>query len=365
MGKLLKGNTSLLKKYEPKEIGVLLRNSDKAYQVKKWVNDWRPGRLLLLGGPEGSGKTLAINLIAKELGLEIVELNASHLRTYQGIKETLIKSSKQKSLFHRKKLLVIDELEDSTISMKGLKELVKESKYPVIVITSKPFEKRLYHLRKNAMFIRFEKPGTQEMAKFLEMICKKEGLAYEKQGLIQLARISNGDVRSALIDLDILSHSKITTKNVSKVGYRESENDIFRLLQVIFKSSSLEHVMMSVRQSERPVDEIFFWLEENLPKEYDKKALATALDYLSKADIFSSRIIRRQAWSLKKYQMSLTTLGVALSKERAKPGFTRYDVPKFFASKSLTISEELCKRLHVSKRKLSEYSKLLEVLNRC
>ena len=67
------------------------------------------------------------------------------------------------------------------------------------------------------------------------------------------------------------------------------------------------------------------WLDENLPKEYEKPAdLQRAYENLSRADIFQRRIKRWQHWRFLVYINALITAGIATSKDRKYEKFVPY-----------------------------------------
>jgi len=77
-----------------------------------WLRTWKPGKKsALFHGPAGVGKTCLVEATSKERNLEIIELNASDFRTASKIKETIGQSIKQKSLFKRSKIFLIDEID--------------------------------------------------------------------------------------------------------------------------------------------------------------------------------------------------------------------------------------------------------------
>ena len=77
--------------------------------------------------------------------------------------------------------------------------------------------------------------------------------------------------------------------------------------------------------------------------------IAAAYDYLSKADILSSRITKRQAFTLYKY-FPVIAQGIAVSKKESSKRFVMYRVPKAFYPKwDNTAAQKIAKELHVSK----------------
>jgi replication factor C large subunit len=112
---------------------------------------------------------------------------------------------------------------------------------------------------------------------------------------------------------------------------------------------------MSISNVDKPPDEIFWWIEQNIPNEYERpEEIAKAYDMLSRADIFRGRIMRRQYWKLLKYMIDLMTGGVALSKEELYRKFSRYSYPDKIKYLGMTKAKRA-----MQKEKLGELSKYL------
>src|SRR3989344_970244 len=73
------------------------------------------------------------------------------------------------------------------------------------------------------------------------------------------------------------------------------------------------------------MEKIFLWIDENLPREYDKPDdLAKAYDVLSRADVMYGRISRWQHWRFLSYVSELLTAGIAVSKKEKYSKFVQY-----------------------------------------
>ena len=129
----------LLEKYEPKSLKEFVGNQKQVTEIIHWLKSSKGA--LMIHGSTGTGKSLCMRLISKEMGYHISELDASDYRGYESIKE-FTDGSMQKSLLG-KRLLLIDECEflDTT---RGMEELVKVSCHPLVFITSNPYEKKLF-----------------------------------------------------------------------------------------------------------------------------------------------------------------------------------------------------------------------------
>ena len=68
---------------------VFLNPDQRETTVIQW-NKQNPGaRAALLSGPPGVGKTTSAHLVAKELGFDVIELNASDKRSMMRVRELL------------------------------------------------------------------------------------------------------------------------------------------------------------------------------------------------------------------------------------------------------------------------------------
>ncbi len=322
-----------------------------------FLKNWQKGQAALIAGETGVGKTLAVRIAAHELGYEIVETGADEERGQKNM-ASLIQASRQHSLMTRKKLFVIDEL-DQLESAATVMQLISTSEHPAVLIVNDPYDKKLYDLRQRCRLIKFQRVRTDTIAKFLHGVCAKDGLDCDPADIDQIAQMSNGDVRAALIDLEILCAGGY----IKNIGSREHVSSIFETLKVIFRTSSLENALIALNNAEDP-EELHRWVAENIAEEYDAiEDVARAYDMISRADIFYSRILRRQSWSLQKYFFQLSTAGVALAKRRDYNKFVKYNKPRFLPRQGNGVLKKISPKLHVSARKAAVYRLLLKKLS--
>ncbi|MEK6835567.1 MAG: hypothetical protein AABX55_00920, partial [Nanoarchaeota archaeon] len=172
--------------------------------------------------------------------------------------------------------------------------------------------------------------------------------------LKDLALKSSGDARSAINDLALLM---INDKNID---LRERNQTIFYALKNIFKTKDINLILNSVDSLNENFDEIFLWLEENLPKEYYGNDLARAYSSLSKADVYRKRILRQQYFRFLVYQKLFMSLGIALVKNQANNSFVNYKrnsrllkmwIYNAKKKKKINMAEKLVSKLHMSKYK--------------
>ncbi len=355
---------NLIEKYRPQSLSQLIGQQEAIIKLLSFVK--RPTECAaILYGPVGSGKTSCVHALASDFGYELIELNASDLRNKKNIDEIVKKALEQKSLYSKKKIILIDELEglSGKEDRGGIEELnkVMSLNYPIVITTNNPYDKRFNSLRKKAELIKFEKISTEDIYKLIFDISKKENLTLSPVELKKIAVLSEGDARAAINDLHTFSG------NIDALGEREREGNIFNALKLIFKGNSFSATSNALNHLEMDTDEVMLWIDENLPLEYRGKELKDAYYMLSKADIFKQRIIRKQHWRLLVYTNILMTAGIALSKRENKDKYVSYKPIKrllkiWIANRTekKSIAKRLTKVMHCSTKKVMREMPYLE-----
>ena len=357
-------------KYAPQSSQEIIGQEKAAHQLKHFITNYKAIKAknpaALLHGPIGTGKTSSVYALAKELDLDLLEINSSDLRNKDAIGKFLSSAMGQQSLFFKQKVILIDEL-DNLSGRKdrgGAQELAKaieKASFPVIITVNDIENKKIKVLKKKSMKIEFPKIDHKVMAAFLETICQKENTSYEEKALQSLARQADGDLRAALLDLQTLTPLKeVTFKDVLNLSDRKRTETIIQALTLVFKSSSAENALRAFDNVDIDPDKIMLWLDENLPKEYQNPAdLSRAYEKLARADIFKRRIMRRQHWRYLVYVYNLLSAGISTSKDQRNPDFLNYRQPmrllkiwqaKMKLAKKKEIAKKFATTTHVSSK---------------
>jgi len=362
-----------VEKYSPKRIADVV-GQDKAVETFiRWFRKWKPGeKAVLFHGPPGVGKNSLIQALSKENNLDLIELNASNYRTASQIEDVIGKSMNQKSLFKKGKVFVIDEIDGlaSQEDKGGASEIIKiikESKHPIVLIANDPWNQKLKTIREHCILISFNKIPYWSILRRLQQICENEGLKCDDEILKQIAKRADGDLRSAINDLEMLfsGRKEVKMSDLEPLGQREKEMNIFETLKIIFKTKSAISAKLAIQNSDKDIEEIFWWIEQNIVNEYEKpEEIAAAYDILSKADLFNNRVKIKQDYKMMRYAIDFMTSGVALSKKNTYMKFSKYEYPemiKFLGSTKAERKEEkgrisaLASELHCSSRKVRTY----------
>ncbi|MCD6403353.1 MAG: replication factor C large subunit [Candidatus Aenigmarchaeota archaeon] len=346
------------KKYEPRSLRDFVNQKDAVEKFLVWVKSWKPGnKAMLFYGPPGVGKTALVRAYAYENKLDLIEMNASDFRTAKKINEIFGSAMRQRSLWHRGKIFLIDEVDgickEDVGAINAILKIIQQSHYPVVLTANDIWNPKLSVIRNYSIPVQFKKLSVWDIVKRLEYICQKEGIKVEKSVLRELASRSQGDLRAAINDLEVVGRGKkeITQKDLQVLGFRDKETEIFDALKMIFKTKSPMAAKLAIINVDRDPQEIFWWIEQNVANEYEKpEEIAKAYEALSKADLFRRWITIRQNWRFLVYMMDLMTAGVATAKKEMYRKFTRYEYPQRIKMMSLTKS---------SREKLKQILKIL------
>ena len=297
-------------------------------KLELFIKNFPEKKAIILSGPAGTGKTTLAHVLALELNAEILELNASDFRNKENIDNILGQAVMQSSLTKKTKIILADEVDGiSGYEDKGgvtaLAKLIDDSNFPIIMTSNDIWDKKFADLRKKAEIIELKELGYKIILEILKEIALKENIIVSEDLLTSIAIKSRGDMRAALNDLQTINQ-ETTHQDLSE---RDKEEKIFSALQKVFKNIPNKEVIDLFDKVNMPLDEIFLWLEENIPSEYNGEELARAYEALSKADVFRGRIIRQQHWRFLIYQNLFLSAGVSASKKANKTGFTIYKKP--------------------------------------
>ena len=302
--------------------------------VLAFMDSWRPGQAALLHGPPGVGKTLLVETLAAERGMSLLRVDASDSRNASQIDGMLSSASRSRDLFGSGRIILIDEVDGISGRERGavnsIVKIIRNSRFPVFAIANDPWKNKLSPLRGACKMIRFSKIMAPSIEKKLRDISRAEGVSAGEDVIRNLARFVQGDLRSAISDLQIVSHGRktLTGDDLSVLGYREREGNIFSALPAIFHSRRIAATRKVLFEMDKDPDEVFWWIESNVHQEIVAGKLPEAYGLLSRADIMRSRVHVQQNWRFKAFMTDLMSgISVVKGDTHRPPGYRPYQQP--------------------------------------
>ncbi len=356
-----------VEKYRPESLEDYRGASSEKEEIQKWLENWEKGdKPVLLHGQAGTGKTSMVEALAKDYDRELVETNASDVRTKKKLKSELKEATRQASFLGKQKIILIDEVDGMGRADRGgtseLLDIIKESRFPVVLTANDAYSSNIQSIRNKAKLIELGSVHTNSITAHLKRILENEGIDYDESAVKRIARGSGGQMRSAINDLEAvaLSKDKLEVEDLDAISQRDNRQEIFDSLKVIFKTTNPQNAKQATENLDEDADTFLQWIRENIPREYKKpEDVAEAYDQLSNADLFNGRIRIRQHWKLLKYVYFFSSVGVALSKDEKYEGWTKYQYPGKIKRMGQThaarnridsIAGKLSEKMHISKR---------------
>ncbi len=357
--------------YAPQEMSQMQGQQAALTALQTYIKTRKPGQVCLLYGQQGVGKTTMVLLLAKMLEAELIEVNASDVRNESSILELLGPALKQQSLFARTKLLLFDEVDGLSGSndrggLGAILRLAKETPYPIIMTANDPWDSKFSDLRKAAVMVNARALAYTSIVPVLKRICEAEHVTYDEEALKSLARRAGGDLRAAITDLQSLAPT-VTAAAIESLSERNVTESALNAIRIVLKTKDAHTARRALENLQEDIDELFFWMDENLPKEYKKPAdIERAYDVLSQADVFKGRILRWQHWRFLVYCYDLLGPGIAMSKAEKYEGFSQYNATqRIFAmwraksAKRDAVVAKLASAQHISKKQARKELRIL------
>src|SRR3989338_4661309 len=229
-------SSNFAEKYRLKLLKDLVGQEQAVQELQKFIKEFPKKKGIILHGPPGTGKTTIVHALAKELNLDLFELNSSDLRNRLKLEEVLKPASEQHSLFKSGKILLMDEVDGVTgTDIGGVPELIRileKTAHPIIMTCNDIWDSKFSELRPKCKLVDLKPLSTENVVKVLHNVLEKEGVQENQHFLKQIAIKTQGDLRAALNDL----HTYVLSdhSNINFLEERHKDDTIFNILKKLF-----------------------------------------------------------------------------------------------------------------------------------
>lgn len=237
-------------KYRPRELNKMIGNREAIDQIVQWFKSFNcrdptiPKALLLSGCP-GTSKTTVAHLVMKDFGYDIIEYNASDIRSKKLVEENLSKiidtSRVDKGIRAgcRPFGIIMDEVDGMSSGDKGgMMQLIKTINPlrgcksnrrtdrerimnrwipPVICICNSDYGKKIKELKKECLHIKFDRPTISDLCTVARRVIESEHMKLTDTAITLIAESSQGDFRRLMCLLQDLSKYKDTSIDVDSI----------------------------------------------------------------------------------------------------------------------------------------------------
>lgn len=295
-------------KYRPKKPDQLIGNEDARLMLALWLAKWKPGtKAALLIGPPGTGKTTFVNLLARASGMNLVDLNASDVRTKEKLQRRMGEAMSTVSLFGERSLIFLDEVDGlagraDIGAVEFIKESVKESQNPIVMAANDPDSEEIKKLSSSCVTLRFRPPPPREVEMYLREVARGEGLAVGDEELRACVREAAGDVRQAINLLQSTQNSQREGDGDARGRYKDRDRTVSEAFNGFFGAADKKEALASLRDlSMSPFEKVREVQRSVVKSGLPPEAMAKALETVSRADLLIGKMMKAGDWRLLRY----------------------------------------------------------------
>lgn len=369
-----------VEKYRPASITDLVGNDKNVDALTSWLKNWgkpKIKRAALIIGPAGSGKTSFAFATANDLGVFVVEINASDKRNKSAIEEKVKGATIFSSLTNfldgtstsYERVVLIDEVDGlhgnrDRGGAPTLSKIIKETSVPIIMTANNPNANPLSSLKRVSKVIIFSSLSDKDIFTALSPIIQNENVKITKDQLKTIITNAQGDLRAAINDLEAFHRS---TDNSLLGAHRNQQDELVDAFRKLYQSKTYEEATKAF--NETSID--YRLLLQHSYDVVSNQAINTReriemFEALAQADLYLSRIYRRQNWKLLKHFFTFLSAGIVLSKQSPAKQMRYISFPEYYQTmgryKSLRSNRDKTSSLIANKFHSSKYRFNHEIL---
>jgi len=217
-----------IEKYRPRKIEDLVLDETTMKKINKMIADKHMPNIIIAGLP-GIGKTTTIKCIVRSLygkyiNDAVLELNASDDRGIKAVQDTIMNFCKKQlnlnekakeqnpnadNMYAEHKIIILDEADNMTPKAQMLINNLMEKYHNTtrFAFTCNESEDIIESIQSRCTIMKYFRLTKEQILSRLKVICEKENVEYDKGSLEIISSISQGDIRSAINNLQLIHNS--------------------------------------------------------------------------------------------------------------------------------------------------------------
>lgn len=238
-------------KWRPKDAVGFVGNQGVYTQLRDFLLGKTTFKAALLSGPPGIGKTTMAHVVAKELKLNVVEFNASDVRSkgelVERVKGGLAFQSIGVDLTIVNKVVIMDEIDGMTSDRGGVAELtkmMKSTKIPIVCICNDRYHPKIRTLAYYCLDLRFRKLEARQIIPRVKHILEKERKGVPDSVLNEVVQTAHGDMRYVLNTVQhLVSQKTLSFEQASRFVKKSATKNLFELGAEMFQRRKIAEKM--------------------------------------------------------------------------------------------------------------------------
>jgi replication factor C subunit 1 len=415
-------------KYLPINSNEIIGNSKEIKSIRNWINHFKGNEIfpnfkngLLLSGKPGIGKTTMAHILLKEAGYDIIEFNASEVRSQKVIRDKLLSiingSNILKMINQNKKIAIImDEVDGSSTGEKGvIKDLVqyisnannyakvsskkgkvkkirrKKSSNKDIIVNNNPLicicnqiVTGMKALKTACVHLKISVPNDENIFQLIKKIKQNENINMNDIVCRTIVPHCQMDIRRTINILENIKiyfkNAKITLKDINRViksfGHKDIDVGLYTAINNIFGNNiSINDSLINFQS-----DKVFvpMLIHENFNKQIRnnfKNSQIEKLDsmyqyynFITDANIIENELYHTHNWELSDYIGILT----CYSANNILNSLNPYEIPKYntinnspvlskinYKFYNLKIINLFCKKINISTNNFQQFTQYI------
>jgi len=291
-------------KYKPNKISDICGNTEVLLKLKEGISKTNN---VIVYGPHGLGKTLAISCILNELQAKdenVYKINACSDRGIKLIRNGLVSFLKIKT--DGKKYVIIEDIINMNVgSQYGLCSIMEKYTEVCFIFCTNNYQYVIESIQSRCYFFPFHKIEKEELKSYAIKILEKESKKYEDEIFDILYDFTKGDMRKYMINLQSASHKKhsdlllesstpdfISKENLLCVIKKPFFNTMEKIIEHTIKNdrkTCMNEINFLLSQGYNHGDIIKYLFDFCIDYELEKNIKLKYLDFIGKAQITNAR----------------------------------------------------------------------------